>query len=82
MRRKLAKLNNEAARLLAAYEEHKNSDDYRLKRKVHIDIDRFLMENREAAMLLVVNGLTQELNNYKEPTKAPWYRRLMPHANR
>lgn len=28
------------------------------------------------------NGLSQELKNYKEPLQAPWYRRLMPNANR
>lgn len=40
------------------------------------------MENREAVLLLLINGLSQELKNYKEPVKAPWYRRLIPNANR
>lgn len=82
MRRKLAKLRNEAAQILATYETHKDSEDERIRRKVHLDVDRFLMENRETALLLLINGLNQELNNYKEPVKAPWYRRLMPNVNR
>lgn len=75
MRRKLAKLHNEASWLLAAYEEHKDSDDVRLRRRVHVDLDRFLMANRETATMLMVAGLQKELDNYKEPVKAPWYKR-------
>lgn len=31
---------------------------------------------------LLINGLSQELKEYKEPLQAPWYRRLMPNVNR
>lgn len=31
---------------------------------------------------LLINGLSQELKEYKEPLQATWYRRLMPDVNR
>lgn len=79
MKRKLSRLLNEAERLLAVYEEHKNSTDDNIRRRVHMDLDRFLMENREVAALLMVSGLKAELAKFRAPkaTTAPWYKKIL-----
>lgn len=46
MRRKLIRLHDEALRLLTIYED---CDDEFRRRKVHLDLDRFLMQHREVA---------------------------------
>lgn len=74
--RQLTKLHDEAARLLTLYEEYKDSEDAVLRRRVHVDLDRFLMENREIAALLMVSGLKSELANIPAPPRLPWYKRL------
>lgn len=79
MKRKLVRLLNEAEHLLGVYEIHKDSQDETIRRKVHMDLDRFLMENREVAALLMVSGLKAELAEYKAPkaTTAPWYKKIL-----
>lgn len=74
----LTRLRDEAQRLLTTYEDHKNSEDDILRRKVHIDMDRFLMENRETAMLLVVKGLQAEIDRMtEEKRKVPWFKKIL-----
>lgn len=65
----LTKLRDEAARLLELYELHKDSDDERLRRRVHVDLDRFLMRHREEAILLIVDGLNTEIKIMTDKTK-------------
>lgn len=82
MMSKLTRLHDEALRLLTVYEEYKDSNDAFMRRKAHIDLDRFLMEHREVAALLFVQGLRFEINDLrvettKQPIKRPWYRRII-----
>ena len=74
----LTRLRDEAQRLLTTYEEHKDSPDESLRRKVHVDMDRFLMEHREIAMLLVVEGLQERINHLTaEKRKVPWFKKIL-----
>lgn len=58
---KLIQLRNQANHLLTTYDEYKHSEDLQMRRKVHTDVDRFLMDNRETAMLLLIDGLNGEI---------------------
>lgn len=81
MMSELTRLKDEASRLLTVYEEYKNCNNEYMRRKVHIDLDRFLMEHREIAAVLMVQGLQdafdQIVTEYKTPQKKPWYKRLL-----
>lgn len=80
MMSELTRLHDEALRLLTVYDEYRNSNDDYMRRKAHVDLDRFLMEHREVAMLLVVQGLRHEIDNLlpkSTPVKRPWYRRII-----
>lgn len=61
----LTRLRDEAARLHGVYEEYSNSSDEALRRKAHVDLDRFLMENRETAVLLMIDGLDREIEQLR-----------------
>ena len=68
----LTRLRDEAERLLETYTEHRYSEDDTLRRKVHVDLDHFLMEHREEAILLMVDGLNDEITKLieaKKPTR-------------
>lgn len=69
MVKELSRLRDEAERLLELYTEHKDSGHQDLRRKVHIDLDRFLMEHREEAILLIVDGLNEEIKKMVDKTK-------------
>lgn len=69
MVKELIKLRDEAERLLEVYTEHKDSEFYDLQRRVHLDLDRFLMEHREEAILLMVDGLNEEIKKMVDKTK-------------
>lgn len=69
MVKELTKLRDEAARLLEVYTEHRDSEFYDLRRKVHLDLDRFLMEHREEAILLMVSALDEEIKVMVDKTK-------------
>ncbi len=58
----LTRKHEEAKRLLECYTLHKNSPDDELRRKVHLDLDRFLMENRETAIVCVERVIASELD--------------------
>lgn len=85
MMSKLTRLRDEALRLLTTYEEHRDSEDATLRRKAHLDLDKFLMENRETAIILMVKGLDEEIkliqakNVYEEP-KRRWFQRKRKYA--
>lgn len=80
----LTRLKDEATRLLTVYEMYKDSEYDYMRRKAHMDIDRFLMENRETALILTIQGLQdafdQEVAKQKSAHKtsdtAPWYKKL------
>lgn len=62
----LTRLRDEAERILTNYTEHKDSEDTTMRRRAHLQADRFLMEHREAVMLLTVQGLNAEVNRLIE----------------
>lgn len=65
----LMKLRDEAARLLEVYTVHKDSEYEEMRRRVHVDLDRFLMQHREEAVLLMVDGLNEEIKKMVDKTK-------------
>lgn len=75
----LTRLHDEAVRLLTVYDEHKHSADEALRRKVHIDLDHFLMCHREVAAILFVEGLQREIDALKKKSepKRPWYQKVI-----
>lgn len=70
MMSKLTRLRDEALRLLTTYEEHRESKDDILRRKAHLDLDKFLMENRETAIMLIVRGLNDEIQRLRDEETA------------
>lgn len=58
----LTQLHSEALRLLTTYEEYKDSPNEHLRRKVHLDLDRFLMQHRYVAAILVTQGLQDAMD--------------------
>ena len=67
----LKSLHDEAAKLLSLYEKYKDCDDLQMRCKVHVRLDRFLMEHRDAAAILVVEGLRREIALLKAAPPAP-----------
>lgn len=80
MMSQLTQLQDEVTRLYTIYEEHKDSENETLRRKVHLDLDRFLMEHREVAAMLMISGLQAEIDmlvaNKKPPKSVAWYKRI------
>lgn len=74
----LTRLKDEATRLLTVYEEYKDSPDEWRRRKAHIDLDRFLMQHRDTAILLFVSGLQTEIDALVDTARqVPWYKKLL-----
>lgn len=69
MIKELSKLRDEAERLLETYTDFKDSEDENLRRKAHLDLDRFLMQHREEAILLMLDGLNTEIKIMTDKTK-------------
>lgn len=69
MIKELSKLRDEAERLLETYTLFKDSEDENLRRKAHLDLDRFLMQHREEAVLLMLDGLNTEIKLMTDKTK-------------
>lgn len=79
---------DEAKRLLELYTIYKDSDDDWRRRKAHVDLDRYLMENREMAIMCIEQVLQTELDALvaeskkqkhklvKRTIRPPWYQRL------
>lgn len=59
----LTKKHEEAKRLLECFVLHKDSPDIEMRRKVHLDLDRFLMENRETAIVCIERVIAAELKD-------------------
>lgn len=62
----LTRLRDEAERLLTTYAEYKDCDDLVVKTRVHVELDRFLMHNRETAAILMLEGLNAEIEKLKK----------------
>ena len=62
----LTRKHEEAKRLLECYVLHKNSPDIEMRRKVHLDLDRFLMEKLSAS-----KNSVHSLNLH--PEKKVWF---------
>lgn len=69
MVKELMKLRDEAERVLETYTLHRGSEDESMRRKAHLDLDRFLMQHREEAILLLVDGLNTEIKTMVDKTK-------------
>lgn len=67
----LTRKHDEVKRLLELYTLYKDSDDDWRRRKAHIDLDRFLMENREAAILCMEQVLADEIHTLVNANKKP-----------
>lgn len=70
----LTQKHDEVKRLLELYSLYKDSDDDWRRRKVHLDLDRFLMENRETAILCIERVLADEVQAASAPKKRKWWR--------
>lgn len=73
---------DEIRRLQETYHIYKDNEDPVLRRKAHLDVDRFLMENRETALICMEQVLDAELKDLKakQATKIirpPWYQRMV-----
>ena len=83
MMSELTRLKDEASRLLTVYEEYKNCNDDFMRRKAHVDLDRFLMEHRDIAAVLMVQGLQDAFDQLvvehekQKAAKRPWYKRVI-----
>lgn len=62
----LTRLRDEADRLLTTYAEYKDCNDLVVKTRVHVELDRFLMANRETAAILMLEGLDAEILRLKD----------------
>ena len=70
---------DEARRLLELYTIYKDSPEAWRRRKAHVDLDRFLMENRETAIMCIERVLQDELDALIESKRVapqPWLKRL------
>ena len=59
----LTRKHDEVKRLLELYQLYKDSPEDWRRRKAHIDLDRFLMENRETAILCMEQVLADEIQS-------------------
>ena len=65
----LTRKRDEARRLLELYTIYKDSPDDWRRRKAHVDLDRFLMENRETAIMCIERVLSDEINQQVAETR-------------
>lgn len=70
MMSELTRLRDEAARLSETYRMYKDSEDPAFRRRAHLELDKFLMEHRETAIICMEQMLTQEIEGLKEHNKA------------
>ena len=88
MMSELTRLRDEAIRLRTIYEEHQDNPDNFMRRKAHIDLDKFLMQHRDIAILLMTEGLQREIDSivveleYEKQELIPWYKKLLAKLRR
>lgn len=78
----LTRKHAEVKRLLELYDIYKDSPEDWRRRKAHVDLDRFLMENRETAIMCMERVLAEEIEAQIVARKAsaprsPWYVRIL-----
>lgn len=79
----LTRKRDEARRLLELYIIYRDCKEDWRRRKAHVDLDRFLMENREMAIMCIERVLSDEIDvliaehrkNVKPP-RTPLFKRL------
>lgn len=77
----LTRKHDEVKRLLEIYTLYKDSPDDWRRRKAHLDLDRFLMDNRETAILCMEQVLADEIQaaaakpKPKKKRLTQWFRR-------
>lgn len=71
----LTRLRDEAERLLTTYAEYKDCADLVVKTRVHIELDRFLMANRETAAILMLEGLNTEIECLRDELQIDYEKR-------
>lgn len=79
MMSRLTQARDEAARLHACYMLHRDSEDEDMRRKAHLDLDRYLMENRELAIMCIEQVLDAEIKQLSvamPPKPVSKFRRL------
>ena len=80
MIKKLIKLRDAAEMHREKYEVYHNSNDEWRRRKVICELDRFLMENRETAIILMTEALNEEVKHASAhkatKTRTSWWRKL------
>ena len=59
----LTRKHAEAKRLLETFTIYKDHEDQDMRRKAHVDLDRFLMENRETAIICMEQVLQAEIES-------------------
>lgn len=62
----LTRLRDEAARLSETYKMFKDSEDPAFRRRAHVELDKFLMQHRETAIICMEQMLTAEIESLKE----------------
>lgn len=71
----LTRKRDEARRLLELYIIYRDCKEAWRRRKAHVDLDRFLMENREMAIMCIERVLSEEIDvlvaEHRKHTKAP-----------
>lgn len=78
----LTRKHDEVKRLLETYYLYKDCNDESMRRKAHLDLDRFLMENRATAIICMEQVLAEEIQGLaakqKSQTKASksWFSKL------
>lgn len=65
MMSKLTNAHDEADRLLQCFLLHKDSEDQEMRRKVYLDLDRYLMQNRELAITCIEQVLAGEIKQLR-----------------
>ena len=79
MMSELTRKRDEVAGLYERYMLYRNCDEDFRRRKVHIDLDKFLMENRELAIMCIDQVLNEEIEALRKETSAPqltWFQRI------
>lgn len=71
MMSRLTQARDEAARLHECYMLHRDSEDEDMRRKAHLDLDRYLMENRELAIMCIEQVLDAEIDQLRKPKPQP-----------
>lgn len=67
----LTRKQDEVKRLLETYMLYKDCNDEYMRRKVHLDLDRFLMENRDTAIICMERVLADEIQELVKAQKQP-----------